>query len=109
MSNDIALIRLSGLVQMYDYVKNPDVLVMPVCLPKPRYDAEEPSVKAYTVYGWGKASNKENANDLIKKGVASRLPQRLDMPLYDKEMCQILFKGLVDDDFKKNYMSCFLK
>ena len=67
--------------------------VMPVCLPPPDYTKDEPQMKNFMVTGWGKVDNKDGLEALLRQGVASRLPIKLKVPLFDKTRCAAIFPG----------------
>ena len=82
VDNDIALIRLDRLVVTAN--EDPDVPVLPVCLPA---RPDERKVDEFIVAGWGKTDNEFTLSDFQKLGVASKLPQKLKVPLFDLERC----------------------
>lgn len=87
--HDIALVRLDGIVDTI--LENPDLAIMAVCLPPPN-SHEIPD--EFVVFGWGKSSNDADLNDLLKVGVATRMPQKLVIPSYDRTQCGLIFPGI---------------
>ena len=92
VQNDIALIKLGGLVDTIS--EDPDLPVMPVCLPHPDHTDEPIQVKDFMVIGWGKSQNSDSIDDVLRQGVATRFPQKLALPLFDRDACGVIFPGI---------------
>ena len=48
----------------------------------------------YIVIGWGKLTNEGGLDEVLKLGVASRLPQKLSLSLVDNNQCNAFFRGI---------------
>ena len=87
--NDIALIRVKGLIKMFP---NDNSIAVPVCLPWP---SEDPEIYIKTqqrliVTGWGRTSNKKNITDenFEKYQAASGTMIRDYLPFIDEDTCK---------------------
>ena len=88
MDNDIAIVRLDGIVDTT--FEDFNLPVLPVCLPNGPEVLED---KDFVVAGWGKTSNLNELSDIERYGVSSRLPQKLTVPWFDLKRCDQIFPG----------------
>ncbi|XP_066248818.1 ovochymase-like [Euwallacea similis] len=79
--NDIALIYLNKHIKMSDFVK-------PICLAM----QEDPYCRKYYISGWGKTETAETSPVKLK----------VDLSVFDKEVCREKFKSLLDLDIHES-------
>ena len=87
--NDIALIRVKGIIKLLSYDGNS--IAVPVCLPWPSEDIEDiVAEQRLIVTGWGRTSNKKNITDenLQKYQAASGTMIRDYLPVIDEDTCK---------------------
>ena len=88
VDNDIALVRLDGIVDTT--FEDFNLPVLPVCLPN---GPEDLKTDEFVVAGWGKTDNDNALSDIERFGVSSRLPQKLTVPWFDLRRCDQIFPG----------------
>ena len=87
--NDIALIRVKGLIKLFSVDGNS--IAVPICLPWPSEDIEDiVAEQRLIVTGWGRTSNKKNITDenLEKYQAASGTMIRDYLPLIGEDTCK---------------------
>ena len=87
--NDIALIRVKGIIKLLSYDGNS--IAVPICLPWPSEDIEDiVAEQRLIVTGWGRTSNKKNITDenLQKYQAASGTMIRDYLPVIDEDTCK---------------------
>ena len=95
LENDIALIRLDGVVDTI--YENYDNIVMPVCLPLPE-NQEAYQAKDFLVHGWGRTEQYEDILETRSLGINERLPRKVGKSLQDPNKCRSNFPNPISED-----------